>query len=53
MPQDLRIQKTNLRVSPADQFEALAFSIAVGDCINYGSSRAKSYMKASHAIPQE
>ncbi|EIV3093360.1 hypothetical protein L7W77_000001, partial [Klebsiella pneumoniae] len=37
----------------ADQFEALASSITVGDCIDYDSLKAESYMKAGYAIRQE
>ncbi|HHN9662012.1 replication endonuclease [Escherichia coli] len=50
---DLRNHKPNQRVSPADQFEALAFSITTGDCTDYDRVRAESYLKAAHAIRQE
>lgn len=48
--EDNRDHKSNRRVSPADQFEALALNITAGDCSEYDRSRAESYMKASHAI---
>ncbi|WP_239043254.1 replication endonuclease [Citrobacter freundii] len=51
--EDLRNHKSNQRVSPADQFEALAFSITAGECTDYDRVRAESYMKAAHAIRQE
>lgn len=50
---DIRNHKSNQRVSPADQFEALALSITAGDCSDYDRTRAESYMKAAHAIRQE
>lgn len=49
----IRDHKSNQRVSPADQFEALALSITSGDCSDYDRARAESYMKAAHAIRQE
>ncbi|EJH8725750.1 replication endonuclease [Cronobacter sakazakii] len=51
--EDIRNHKSNRRVSPADQFEALAISITAGDCTDYDRARAESYMKAAHAIRQE
>ncbi|WP_431835335.1 replication endonuclease [Enterobacter ludwigii] len=51
--EDIRNHKSNQRVSPADQFEALAISITAGDCTDYDRARAESYMKAAHAIRQE
>ncbi|MBS6003959.1 MAG: replication endonuclease [Citrobacter sp.] len=51
--EDIRNHKSNQRVSPADQFEALALSITSGDCTDYDRARAESYMKAAHAIRQE
>lgn len=51
--EDIRNHKSNQRVSPADQFEALALSITAGDCTDYDRARAESYMKAAHAIRQE
>lgn len=51
--EDPRNHKSNQRVSPADQFEALAFSITAGDCTDYDRARAESYMKAAHAIRRE
>ena len=51
--EDIRNHKSNQRVSPADQFEALALSITAGDCSDYDRTRAESYMKAAHAIRQE
>ncbi|WP_392989736.1 replication endonuclease [Serratia ureilytica] len=38
--------------SPADEFEALAFSITNGDCSNYERGRAESYLKTAHALRQ-
>lgn len=40
------------RVSPADEFEALANSIVEGDCSEYDRARAESYLKAAHEIRQ-
>lgn len=51
--EDIRNHNSNQRVSPADQFEALALSITAGDCSGYDRTRAESYMKAAHAIRQE
>lgn len=51
--EDIRNHKSNQRVSPVDQFEALALSITAGDCSDYDRTRAESYMKAAHAIRQE
>ncbi|VAC68517.1 putative replication endonuclease from prophage-like region [Enterobacter cloacae] len=51
--EDIRNHKSNQRVLPADQFEALALSITAGDCSDYDRTRAESYMKAAHAIRQE
>ncbi|WP_234781683.1 replication endonuclease [Enterobacter hormaechei] len=51
--EDIRNHKSNQRVSPADQFEALALSITAGDCTGYDRARAESYLKAAHAIRQE
>ncbi|EKM8119068.1 replication endonuclease [Enterobacter hormaechei] len=51
--EDIRNHKSNQRVSPADQFEALALSITAGNCTDYDRARAESYMKAAHAIRQE
>lgn len=51
--EDLGNHKSNKRVSPADQFEALAFSITAGDCTDYDRARAESYMKVADAIRQE
>lgn len=51
--EDIRNHKSNQRVSPADQFEALALSITAGDCTDYDRARAESYMKAAHAIRKE
>lgn len=36
--------------SPADEFEALAYSITVGDCTEYDTRRAESYLKAAQEI---
>ncbi|HEH4466363.1 TPA: replication endonuclease [Citrobacter braakii] len=51
--EDLKKYKRMQRVSPADQFESLAFSITAGGCTDYDRARAESYMKAAHAIRQE
>lgn len=51
--EDISNHNSNQRVSPADQFEALALSITAGDCTDYDRARAESYMKAAHAIRQE
>lgn len=51
--EDIRNHKSNQRVSPADQFEALALSVTVGNCTDYDRARAESYMKAAHALRQE
>ncbi|GJK53632.1 phage replication protein [Enterobacter cloacae] len=51
--EDIRNHKSNQRVSPADQFEALALSITAGDTTDYERARAESYMKAAHALRQE
>nr|WP_269835929.1 replication endonuclease [Enterobacter ludwigii] len=51
--EDIRNHKSNQRVSPADQFEALALSITAGDCTDYDRARAESYMKAAHALRLE
>ncbi|MFZ5254066.1 replication endonuclease [Enterobacter roggenkampii] len=51
--EDIRNHKSNQRVSPADQFEALALSITASDCTDYDRARAESYMKAAHALRQE
>ncbi|KYO15729.1 replication protein [Enterobacter kobei] len=51
--EDIRNHKSNQRVSPADQFEALALRITAGNCTDYDRARAESYMKAAHAIRQE
>lgn len=36
--------------SPADEFEALAYSITVGDCTEFDTRRAESYLKAAQEI---
>lgn len=51
--EDIRNHKSNQRVSPADQFEALALSITASDCTVYDRARAESYMKAAHALRLE
>lgn len=51
--ENLSNYKSNQRLSPADQFEALALSITAGDCTDYDRARAESYMKTAHAIRQE
>ncbi|MGR7280841.1 replication endonuclease [Klebsiella aerogenes] len=42
--------KSQRHKSPADEFEALAYSITVGDCTEYDTRRAESYLKAAHEI---
>lgn len=51
--EDLRNHKRTQRVSPADEFEALAYSITVGECTDYDRARAESYLKAAHEIRQQ
>lgn len=48
--EDLKNHKKMQRVSPADEFEALAYSITAGECSDYDRARAESYMKAAHEI---
>lgn len=51
--EDMKNYKHTPRVSPADEFEALAYSITAGECSDYDRARAESYLKAAHAIRQE
>lgn len=41
------------RKSSADEFEELALIITSGDCSDYNTRRAESYLKAAHAIRQQ
>lgn len=50
---DLINHKSNQRLSPADHFETLAYSITAYDCTDFDRDRAESYLKAAHAIRQE
>jgi hypothetical protein len=45
--------KPKRQKSPADEFEALAHSITSGDCSEYDTQRAESYLKAAHAIRRQ
>jgi Spy/CpxP family protein refolding chaperone len=45
--------KPKRQKSPADEFEELARSITSGDCSEYDTQRAESYLKAAHAIRQQ
>lgn len=49
----LKIHKQTQRVSAADEFESLAYSITVGECTEYNRARAESYLKAAYALRQE
>ncbi|MEX3307156.1 replication endonuclease [Escherichia coli] len=51
--EDLKNHKKTQRVSPADEFEALAYSITAGECSDYDRGRAESYLKAAHEIRQQ
>lgn len=51
--EDLKNHKQTQRVSPADEFEALAYSITAGECSEYDRARAESYLKAAHEIRQQ
>lgn len=51
--EDLKNHKQTQRVSPADEFEALAYSITAGECSDYDRARAESYLKAAHEIRQQ
>ena len=49
----LHNHKPKRQKSPADEFEELARSITSGDCSEYDTQRAESYLKAAHAIRQQ
>lgn len=51
--EDLKKYKRMQRVSPADKFEVLAYSITTGECTEYDQTRAESYLKAAHILRQE
>lgn len=38
---------------PADELEELACSITIGDCSEYDTQRAESYLKAAHSIREQ
>ncbi|EPF3203834.1 replication endonuclease, partial [Klebsiella pneumoniae] len=46
----IHTHKQQRHKSPADEFEALAYSITVGDCTEYDTRRAESYLKAAQEI---
>lgn len=46
----IHTHKQQRHKSPADEFEALAYSITVGDCTEYDTRRAESYLKAVQEI---
>jgi hypothetical protein len=46
--ESLHNHKPKRQKSPADEFEALAHSITSGDCSEYDTQRAESYLKAAH-----
>lgn len=48
--ESIRNYKPPQKKSPADEFEALAYSITSGDCSEYDNQRAESYLKAAHEI---
>ena len=48
--ESIRNYKPPQKKSPADEFEALAYSITSGDCSEYDTQRAESYLKAAHEI---
>lgn len=51
--ESIRNYKPPRQKSPADEFEALARSITVGDCSEYDTRRAESYLKAAHEIRRQ
>lgn len=51
--EDLRNHKRTLRVSLADEFEMLSYSITAGECTDYNWARTESYLKAVHEIRQQ
>ncbi|MBN0294557.1 hypothetical protein JTM77_34625, partial [Pseudomonas aeruginosa] len=50
--ESIRNYKPPRQKSPADEFEELARSITSGDCSEYDTRRAESYLKAAHEIRQ-
>jgi hypothetical protein len=51
--ESIRNYKPQRQKSPADEFEALAHSITSGDCSEYDTRRAESYLKAAHEIRRQ
>lgn len=51
--ESIRNYKPPQKKSPADEFEALAYSITSGDCSEYDTRRAESYLKAAHEIRRQ
>ncbi|ENZ7829701.1 MAG: replication endonuclease [Klebsiella pneumoniae] len=51
--ENIRNDKPQRQKSPADEFEALAYSITSGDCSEYDTHRAESYLKAAHEIRRQ
>ncbi|USS96291.1 hypothetical protein M5J15_04430 [Serratia symbiotica] len=51
--ESLHNHKPKRQKSPADEFEKLARSITSGECSEYDTQRAESYLKAAHAIRQQ
>ncbi|MDB7835424.1 MULTISPECIES: replication endonuclease [Klebsiella pneumoniae complex] len=51
--ESIRNYKPPRQKSPADEFEALAHSITVGDCSEYDTRRAESYLKAAQEIRRQ
>ncbi|HIG6701247.1 replication endonuclease [Klebsiella pneumoniae] len=49
----IRNYKPPQKKSPADEFEALAYSIASDDCSEYDTRRAESYLKAALEIRRQ
>lgn len=49
----LHNHKPQRQKSPADDFEALARSLSSGECSEYDTQRADSYLKAAHKIRQQ
>ncbi|EFG4451655.1 TPA: hypothetical protein ACM6YW_004301 [Escherichia coli] len=51
--ENIRNYKTERQKSPAEQFEALAYSITNGDCTDFDWARAENYLKAAQTIRDE
>ena len=51
--ESIRNYKPPRQKSPADEFEELARSITSGDCSEYDTRRAESYLKAAHEIRRQ